>query len=472
MSSHARRDRLLDAVLDDRLVDERQHLLRLRLCCGQEPRAETGGGENGLANLLRCVWHHSARHRIPERRPAGIGFTHARSRVSFAITSKRCEPGSEPRPRSRRRSRAVRALDAKRRRADSPGRRPEARAERGGRRGRAREAAGAGPVGASSPRTRRAASRSSSSKRSWTRSSSSARDLLMTLPNLPHAIVPVGKSADDNVEVRRHGEPRAFDFEPKPHWDLGPALGILDFERATPHVRRAILGADRRRRAARASADQFHARRCTRASTATSKSSRRSSSTADALRGTGNLPKFEQDLFKIAGDWDLFLIPTAEVPLTNLHRGEILDGRQLPLRYTGVHAVLPQRSRILRRRRARPDPAAPVRQGRAREVHDAGPVVRRARIAHAQRRGSAQASRAAVPDDAAVHGGHGFRSREDLRHRGLAAEPEDLPRDFVLQQHRGVPGAPREHPVPAAGHRQGGVRPHAERFRPRGRAAR
>ena len=74
---------------------------------------------------------------------------------------------------------------------------------------------------------------------------------------------------------------------------------------------------------------------------------------AEALRGTGNLPKFEQDLFKIAGDWDLFLIPTAEVPLTNLHRGEILDGRQLPLQLHRLHALLPQRGRILRRRHAR-----------------------------------------------------------------------------------------------------------------------
>ena len=76
----------------------------------------------------------------------------------------------------------------------------------------------------------------------------------MTLPNLPHASVPVGKSAADNVEVRRHGEPPSFDFEPKPHWELGPALGILDFERATQDVRRAV------RRAAAARARGWSAR--------------------------------------------------------------------------------------------------------------------------------------------------------------------------------------------------------------------
>jgi seryl-tRNA synthetase len=158
-------------------------------------------------------------------------------------------------------------------------------------------------------------------------------DLLMTVPNLPHSSVPVGKSAEENVEVRRHGEPRTLDFEPKPHWDLGPALGILDFERATrmSGARFCVLmGAGAR--LARALINfmlELHTREH-----AYTEVEPPFLVNADALRGTGNLPKFEQDLFKIAGDWDLFLIPTAEVPLTNLYRGEILDGRELPLRYT------------------------------------------------------------------------------------------------------------------------------------------
>ena len=157
--------------------------------------------------------------------------------------------------------------------------------------------------------------------------------LLMTLPNLPHASVPIGTSAADNQEVRRHGAPPVFAFEPKPHWDLGPALGILDFERATRMSGArfsVLLGAGAR--LARALINfmlelhtQEHGYMEVEPPFLVN---------ADALRGTGNLPKFEQDLFKIAGDWDLFLIPTAEVPLTNLHRTEILDGRQLPLRYT------------------------------------------------------------------------------------------------------------------------------------------
>jgi seryl-tRNA synthetase len=157
--------------------------------------------------------------------------------------------------------------------------------------------------------------------------------LLMTLPNLPHSSVPVGASAKDNQEVRRHGMPREFDFEPKPHWELGPALGILDFERATRMSGArfsVLLGAGARlSRALINFMLDLHTREHGYLEVEPP-----FLVNGDALRGTGNLPKFEEDLFKIAGDWDLYLIPTAEVPLTNLHRTEILDGRTLPLRYT------------------------------------------------------------------------------------------------------------------------------------------
>ncbi len=158
-------------------------------------------------------------------------------------------------------------------------------------------------------------------------------ELLMTVPNVPDRSVPVGSSAEDNREVRRHGQPRAFEFEPKAHWDLGPALGILDFERATrmSGARFSVLmGAGAR--LARALINfmlELHTREH-----GYTEVEPPFLVNADALRGTGNLPKFEQVLFKVAGDWDLFLIPTAEVPLTNLYRGDILDGRELPLRYT------------------------------------------------------------------------------------------------------------------------------------------
>ena len=157
--------------------------------------------------------------------------------------------------------------------------------------------------------------------------------LLETLPNLPHASVPVGKSAADNVVVRSWGEPRPFEFEPKPHWDLGTELGIIDFERATKisGTRFAFLmgaGAG----LARALINFMLSLHSTEHGYTEVEPPFLVSSTT--LYGTGQLPKFEQDLFKIAGEWDLYLIPTAEVPVTNLYRGEIIDGRTLPLKYT------------------------------------------------------------------------------------------------------------------------------------------
>jgi seryl-tRNA synthetase len=158
-------------------------------------------------------------------------------------------------------------------------------------------------------------------------------EALLVLPNLPHESVPTGASSADNVEVRRHGEPRTFDFEPRPHWELGAALGILDFERAAKiaGARFACLtgvGARLERALINFMLDlhtRDHGYREVQPPFLINSAS---------LIGTGNLPKFEADLFKIAGDWDLYLVPTAEVPLTNMHREEILDGRTLPILYT------------------------------------------------------------------------------------------------------------------------------------------
>jgi len=133
--------------------------------------------------------------------------------------------------------------------------------------------------------------------------------------------------------VRTWGEARTFEFEPKAHWDLGTELGIIDFERATKisGTRFAVLmGAGAQlERALINFMLSLHSNE--HGYTEVEPPFLVSSAT---LYGTGQLPKFEQDLFKIAGDWDLYLIPTAEVPVTNLYRGEILDGRKLPLKYT------------------------------------------------------------------------------------------------------------------------------------------
>jgi seryl-tRNA synthetase len=159
------------------------------------------------------------------------------------------------------------------------------------------------------------------------------RQILLTIPNLPHDTVPVGASSDDNVEVRRWGTPRTFDFTPRPHYDLAVELGILDFERAArmSGARFSITmrdGAKMMRALVNFMLD-IHTREH-----GYTEIDPPYLVNAATLLGTGNLPKFEADLFKIAGDWDLYLVPTAEVPVTNLYRDEILDGRQLPLRYT------------------------------------------------------------------------------------------------------------------------------------------
>ncbi len=156
-------------------------------------------------------------------------------------------------------------------------------------------------------------------------------DTELSFPNLPHETVPVGKDEAANRVERQVGERRDFDFEPKSHWDLGPELGILDFERgaklsgarftvyfgAGARLERALinfmLDLHTTEHGYREALPPFIVNR-------------------QALVGTGNLPKFEQDLFKLEGR-DSFLIPTAEVPITNLHSGEILDQASLPVRY-------------------------------------------------------------------------------------------------------------------------------------------
>ncbi len=154
---------------------------------------------------------------------------------------------------------------------------------------------------------------------------------MLTVPNLPESSVPVGRSAADNKEVRRWGDPPKFDFQPKNHWDIGEELGILDFARAAKiagarfalykdsgaQLERALinfmLDLHTRKHGYREILPPFLVNR-------------------DAMTGTGQLPKFEEDLFRIS-EPEFFLIPTAEVPVTNIHREEMLEREQLPIRY-------------------------------------------------------------------------------------------------------------------------------------------
>lgn len=161
----------------------------------------------------------------------------------------------------------------------------------------------------------------------------SIKDLQMGIPNIPHSSVPAGDSEDDNVEVRKWGEPTRFDFEPQDHVDLGLAVGGMDFETAAK-----ISGA-------RFSVMYGSLARMHRAliqlmlDTHTQENGYTEAYVPylvnpDSLKGTGQLPKFEEDLYKLRGDRELYLIPTAEVPVTNIARDEILAEADLPIKYT------------------------------------------------------------------------------------------------------------------------------------------
>lgn len=160
----------------------------------------------------------------------------------------------------------------------------------------------------------------------------SLRDLLLRIPNIPDETVTEGKDSSDNVEVKRWSEPPQFDFEPKPHWEIGEKLGILDFERGAKitGARFTLLkgaGALMERALINFMLDlhtQEHPYQEVFPPILVNRTS---------MTGTGQLPKFEEDLFRLV-DPDYFLIPTAEVPVTNIHQEEIIEGKNLPLYYT------------------------------------------------------------------------------------------------------------------------------------------
>ncbi len=160
------------------------------------------------------------------------------------------------------------------------------------------------------------------------------QQILVGIPNIPHPSVPVGKTADDNVEVRRWGTPPKFDFNPKPHWEIGEQLGVLDLERAAKlsGARFAVywdLGARLERALANFMLD-LHTREHGYTEVLPPYLVN-----SDSMYGTGQLPKFAADSFRVPhGDKDLWLIPTAEVPVTNLYRNEVLEAARLPVSLT------------------------------------------------------------------------------------------------------------------------------------------
>ncbi|PLT31957.1 serine--tRNA ligase [Bacillus sp. V5-8f] len=160
--------------------------------------------------------------------------------------------------------------------------------------------------------------------------------LLLSIPNIPHESVPIGETEDDNVEIRKWGDIPQFDFKPKPHWDVADALGILDFERAgkvtgSRFVFSKGLGARLERALISFMLDLHVEEHGYEEMLPPFIVNRRS------MTGTGQLPKFEEDAFRIESE-DYFLVPTAEVPVTNYHRDEILNGDQLPISYAAYSA--------------------------------------------------------------------------------------------------------------------------------------
>lgn len=157
-------------------------------------------------------------------------------------------------------------------------------------------------------------------------------EILMGVPNLPHESTPDGLSEDENVELRRWGEPRSFDFEPKDHVDIGESLGQLDFETAAKLTgSRFVVMSGQMARLHRALI-QFMLDMHT-GEHGYTETNVPYIVNADSLRGTGNLPKFGEDLFKLHGEQDFYLIPTAEVPLTNIVRDIIVESDYMPRKY-------------------------------------------------------------------------------------------------------------------------------------------
>jgi len=211
------------------------------------------------------------------------------------------------------------------------------------------------------------------------------QDILAGIPNLPHSSVPIGQGAEENVEVRRWGTPPQFDFAPKPHWEIGERLGVLDLERAVKvtGARFAVywdLGAKLERGLANFMLD-LHTREHGYTEVLPPYLVN-----SESMYGTGQLPKFAADLFRVPhGEKDLWLIPTAEVPVTNLYRDEVLDAARLPVSLVAYTPCFRSEAGVVWQRRAGDHPAAPVSESGTGEICAAGEFVRGAREADAER---------------------------------------------------------------------------------------
>ena len=283
---------------------------------------------------------------------------------------------------------------------------------------------------------------------------------LSSIPNLTRDEVPTGKSEADNVTVKTWGENPNFDFEPKPHWEIGEALGILDLERAAKlsGARFAVyMGAGARlERALISFMLDMHTQKhgYTEVLPPFMVNSK-------VLFGTGQLPKFAEDLFRCSDadaeavargefkDNDHWLIPTAEVPVTNLYRDEILDEARLPICLTAYTPCFRAEAGASGK-----DTRGIIRQHQFQKVE----LVKFTRpedsdAEHEKLTRDAEeileALELALSSHAALHRRHRLLLRKNLRPRSLASRPATLPRNLLLLQLRSLPGPPRQHPLPA-----------------------
>jgi seryl-tRNA synthetase len=258
----------------------------------------------------------------------------------------------------------------------------------------------------------------------------------MGIPNLPADDVPAGADENDNVEQARWGTPRQFDFKVLDHVELGARNGWLDGETAAKlsGSRFTVLRGPiaRLHRALAQFMLDLH----------TGEHGYEETNVpllvnADSLRGTSQLPKFEEDLFKTAvGDSTRYLIPTSEVPLTNIVRDEIVDAERLPLRMTAHSMCFRAEAGSGGRDVRGMIRQHPVREGRAGLDQPPGRQRRRAPAHDPLRRSGAGKAGPAVPQGAAVHRRHGLLGGEDLRPGSLAAVAGDLPRDLLVLELR------------------------------------
>ena len=271
------------------------------------------------------------------------------------------------------------------------------------------------------------------------------QDRMLVIPNLPHPAVPVGEDESSNVVVRTVGEIPRFDFEPRPHWELGPELAAIDFERGVKisgsrfYVLTGV-GARLQRALINFMLD-VHVRAHGYVEIYPPAMVK-----TECLVGTGNLPKFADTLYRDIEE-EMWWVPTAEVTVTNLYREEILEREALPIRHVAYSPCF---------RREKMSAGRDVRGIKRGHQFDKVELVKfvepetanASSRAARRRRGHLPPARTHLPRDADVHRRPELRRRDQVRHRGLGAGLRRMARGELVLELPGLPGAAREHPLP------------------------